>query len=181
MPNPGGEQTSTSLHVMLRSSAAVRRARARRSGRGRGMLSFVAKGRSRSATPAELGVSDDETAFELLTAGRGDWESRIAAPGPADSTFMFHFLVMSRDHPLHILNVRGRIKGTRCDQTGEPDLSGSTRPARYEIRVEEALDGRWSAWFDGLEVNRDAGETIISGTLADESVLSRSARKDTRS
>jgi hypothetical protein len=84
---------------------------------------------------------------------------------------MFHLLVMSRDRPLHILSVRGRIKGIRWVQTDEPDLSDSTWPARYEIRVEEALDGRWSAWFDGLEVRRGAGETIISGSLLDEAAL----------
>jgi hypothetical protein len=50
-------------------------------------------------------------------------------------------------------------------------LSGSTWPARYEIRVEEALDGWWSAWFDGLEVRKGAGETIISGSLPDEAAL----------
>ena len=26
-------------------------------------------------------------------------------------------------------------------------------PARYEIRVADVLDGRWAAWFDGLEIS----------------------------
>ena len=50
-------------------------------------------------------------------------------------------------------------------------MSGSTWPAHYEFRVEEALDDRWSTWFEGLEVRRDAGETIIFGSLTDESAL----------
>jgi aminoglycoside 6'-N-acetyltransferase len=41
----------------------------------------------------------------------------------------------------------------------------------YEIRVEEALDDRWSAWFEGLEVKIKKGQTIISGTIPDESAL----------
>jgi hypothetical protein len=50
-------------------------------------------------------------------------------------------------------------------------LSGSTWPAHYEFRVEGVLDDRWSAWFEDLEVRRDAAETIIFGPLADESAL----------
>ena len=42
---------------------------------------------------------------------------------------------------------------------------------RYEIRVNGVLDGRWAAWFDGLQVRSDASETIISGLLADHAAL----------
>jgi hypothetical protein len=42
----------------------------------------------------------------------------------------------------------------------------------YEIRVRGVLDGRWSAWFDGLEVSSDqAGQTRISGPVADQAAL----------
>jgi aminoglycoside 6'-N-acetyltransferase len=50
-------------------------------------------------------------------------------------------------------------------------LPSSQPPALYEIRVEEVLDDRWSAWFEGLEVKIKEGQTIISGLLADESAL----------
>jgi hypothetical protein len=42
-------------------------------------------------------------------------------------------------------------------------------PARYEVRVERVLGARWSDWFGGLEVESDADETILSGTLSDRS------------
>jgi hypothetical protein len=44
-------------------------------------------------------------------------------------------------------------------------------PARYEIRVDSVLDGRWSRWFQGLQIQNQAGETILSGTLPDQSAL----------
>jgi hypothetical protein len=50
-------------------------------------------------------------------------------------------------------------------------MSGSGWPARYEVRVEGVLDGRWSEWFEGLEVKSEGGETILSGTLPDQPAL----------
>lgn len=45
-------------------------------------------------------------------------------------------------------------------------------PASYEIRVTEYLDGRWSEWFGGLQVDHsEAGETILSGEMADQPAL----------
>ena len=44
-------------------------------------------------------------------------------------------------------------------------------PARYEIRVAGVLDGRWAAWFGGLQVSGQGEETIISGLLADQPAL----------
>jgi hypothetical protein len=45
-------------------------------------------------------------------------------------------------------------------------------PARYEIRVEGVLDGRWSAWFEGLQVsNDDPGQTTIVGPVTDQAAL----------
>src|SRR5918999_4543973 len=128
------------------SSAAVKRARVSRSERDRGMLSFVAKSRSRWAAPsppAAVGFSYIATYFGSWRTGRENRGSRIAPAEPGDSTFTFHFLVMSRDCPLPSLRVRDRVKKGGRDQTGEPDLSGSTWPAQYEFRVEEALDDRW--------------------------------------
>jgi hypothetical protein len=45
------------------------------------------------------------------------------------------------------------------------------RAAHYEIRVDGALDSRWAAWFEGLEVKTDDSETVISGLLADQAAL----------
>jgi hypothetical protein len=43
--------------------------------------------------------------------------------------------------------------------------------ARYEISVQGVLDGRWAAWFEGLQVTDDGGQTIISGPVADQAAL----------
>jgi hypothetical protein len=44
-------------------------------------------------------------------------------------------------------------------------------PARYEVRVDGVLDGRWSQWFGGLQISSEGGESILSGTLPDLSAL----------
>lgn len=44
-------------------------------------------------------------------------------------------------------------------------------PARYEIRVADVLDSRWTAWFNGMQVSRQGEETVISGLLADQPEL----------
>ncbi len=43
--------------------------------------------------------------------------------------------------------------------------------ARYEIRVEGALDHHWAAWFEGLQVTSEDAETVISGPLPDQPAL----------
>lgn len=50
-------------------------------------------------------------------------------------------------------------------------MTGPQPPATYEIRVEGALDERWTAWFDGLQVTSDGGQTAIWGPLPDQSAL----------
>jgi hypothetical protein len=46
------------------------------------------------------------------------------------------------------------------------------QPARYEIRVEGVLDGRWSAWFDGMAVSSDEpDQTTIAGPVTDQAAL----------
>jgi hypothetical protein len=44
-------------------------------------------------------------------------------------------------------------------------------PERYEIRVEGTLGEDWSAWFDGLDVASDGGDTVIYGVLPDQPAL----------
>ncbi len=43
--------------------------------------------------------------------------------------------------------------------------------SRYEIRVKGVLDGRWTAWFEDLQVSSDGEETVISGPVADQAAL----------
>ena len=50
-------------------------------------------------------------------------------------------------------------------------MSTSSGPALYEIRVEGVLDSRWAAWFGGLHIEREDTQTVISGSLADQSAL----------
>jgi hypothetical protein len=43
---------------------------------------------------------------------------------------------------------------------------------RYQIRVKGALDQRWSAWFDGLQISGEpGGVTVIAGEVADQAAL----------
>lgn len=42
----------------------------------------------------------------------------------------------------------------------------------YEIRVKGHLEGRWSEWFDGLEItNLESGEALLSGEIMDQAAL----------
>ena len=52
-------------------------------------------------------------------------------------------------------------------------MSASGGPASYEIRVEGILDGRWAAWFGGLQVEGADTQTVISGLLAGQPGLHR--------
>ena len=44
-------------------------------------------------------------------------------------------------------------------------------PARYEIRVNGALDDQWAGWFGGLQLKSSGGQTVITGTLPDQPAL----------
>ena len=45
-------------------------------------------------------------------------------------------------------------------------------PGRSEIRIKGHLDGRWTAWFDGLSITRCGdGTTISHGPVADQAAL----------
>jgi len=37
--------------------------------------------------------------------------------------------------------------------------------------VDGVLDGRWSQWFEGLRIDNQGGETLLSGTLPDQPAL----------
>lgn len=58
-------------------------------------------------------------------------------------------------------------------------MSNDDRPAftdpvkHYEIRVRGVLAQRWSAWFDGLTIDTNAGDgtTAIRGPIVDQAAL----------
>jgi hypothetical protein len=50
-------------------------------------------------------------------------------------------------------------------------VSGATWPACYEVRVAGVLDGSWSEWFEGLQIQNQGGETVLSGILSDQPAL----------
>jgi hypothetical protein len=50
-------------------------------------------------------------------------------------------------------------------------MRAASWPARYELRVEGVLDSRWSPWFEGLRVEHQGDETLLSGVLADQPAL----------
>ena len=50
-------------------------------------------------------------------------------------------------------------------------VSASGGPAQYEIRVAVVLDGRWAAWFNGLQLSGQGEETVIRGLVADQPAL----------
>jgi len=54
---------------------------------------------------------------------------------------------------------------------GGAGVSASGGPAQYEIRVAGVLDGRWAAWFNGLQISGQGEETVICGLLADQPAL----------
>lgn len=55
--------------------------------------------------------------------------------------------------------------------TQRQPAEGREGSVRYQIRIEGVLDERWSSWFEGLQIDNEGGETILSGTLADQSAL----------
>ncbi len=50
-------------------------------------------------------------------------------------------------------------------------VSCVARSARYEIRVEGILDQRWTAWFEGLQVDSDGSQAVLSGPVTDQAAL----------
>jgi hypothetical protein len=52
-----------------------------------------------------------------------------------------------------------------------PEGTAPAEPARYELRVQGVLEPRWSAWFEGLQVSDDHGETTIAGPVTDQAAL----------
>jgi hypothetical protein len=46
-------------------------------------------------------------------------------------------------------------------------VSGARWPACYEVQAEGVLDSSWSDWFEGLQIQNQDGDTVLSGILLD--------------
>jgi hypothetical protein len=88
---------------------------------------------------------------------------------------VFHLRVTRRRKPLHTLGRSTGTTGGDGDDLGLPArrsvVSGARWPACYEVRVEGVLDGSWSEWFEGLQIQNKGGDTVLSGILPDQSAL----------
>jgi hypothetical protein len=65
----------------------------------------------------------------------------------------------------------GHVSTDHLPAQGHTDVNGLAPGSRYEIRVQGALDWRWTAWFDGLQVSGDGNQTVICGPVADQAAL----------
>jgi hypothetical protein len=62
------------------------------------------------------------------------------------------------------------VEGVRrkvCGTGGRSDMPGNI----YEIRVKGRVDSRWFQCYAGLGVTYQAGDTILSGPIRDQSAL----------
>ena len=41
----------------------------------------------------------------------------------------------------------------------------------YKIKVKGRLKKQWSGWFDGMTIEYEGGETILTGPVADQAAL----------
>lgn len=57
--------------------------------------------------------------------------------------------------------------------TCNPQQAGQTNAtAVYQIRLKGHLGPEWGYWFDGLQITlTDAGETLLTGPVADQAAL----------
>jgi hypothetical protein len=54
----------------------------------------------------------------------------------------------------------------------EASLIGLSEPAQYELRIQDHLDTRWAAWFDGLSIDHEPdGTSVIRGAVVDQAAL----------
>lgn len=42
---------------------------------------------------------------------------------------------------------------------------------KSKIKVQGHLDPKWEDWFDGMEISYEEGNTILTGTIKDESFM----------
>jgi hypothetical protein len=47
----------------------------------------------------------------------------------------------------------------------------SGKPIKYQIHIRGKLDPKWSEWFAGFLITHTNGETVLQGTVPDQSAL----------
>lgn len=56
--------------------------------------------------------------------------------------------------------------------TNEPkSKADATSSLVYEIRIKGRLGQQWSAWFEGLTITPDNGDTLLTGPVVDQAAL----------
>lgn len=50
-------------------------------------------------------------------------------------------------------------------------MSAAGWPARYEVQIDGVLEAGWSEWFGGMRLDTQGGQTVLSGTVADQPAL----------
>ena len=60
------------------------------------------------------------------------------------------------------------LAGRTMSSAGKRHYQSTTH---YEIRVQGHLRPEWTVWFDGLAVQLQAGETVLTGPVADQAAL----------
>ena len=54
----------------------------------------------------------------------------------------------------------------------EPQQEQSpSKPTVYQIRVRGQLSGQWTDWFERLVITLDDGDTLLTGSVADQAAL----------
>jgi len=64
-------------------------------------------------------------------------------------------------------NCAEEVRRKVCGTGGGSDMPGNI----YEIRVKGRVDSRWFQCYEGLGVTYQAGDTILSGPIRDQSAL----------
>ena len=111
------------------------------------------------------GAAEDSTAEGTFGRRQAPWVSvacRSRRPGPKDGTNGGTKTRALDDRAVGFEDIAAH---------GRAGVTGMASHTRYEIRVNGVLDGRWTAWFEGLHVTSDGSQTVICGPVADQAAL----------
>ena len=67
--------------------------------------------------------------------------------------------------------INTNAAGHRLSGTGASGCERLGIAHAVRAPVEDVLDSRWAAWFEGLQVTSDGRQTVISGLLIDQPAL----------
>jgi hypothetical protein len=116
------------------------------------------------------GEAERQRLAQLVGSGRRDGKARHGVSGRRVGTVEW----LGGRHPRcadPVAAARSMARPRVLQAGRRPVVSGAKWPARYEVRVDGVLDGRWSDWFDGLRIEHQGGQTLLSGVLADQPAL----------